>query len=86
MRVNPSIQWLTCQNWAVSKSGNLQWGYFVFFCDVLKDFASVKLADIIMVEGDPTQNISAIRQVKFVVKDGNIFDIRSLQDELGIKP
>jgi hypothetical protein len=45
-----------------------------------------KLADIVMVEGDPAQNISAIRNVRLVIKDGTIFDIRSLQSELGIEP
>jgi imidazolonepropionase-like amidohydrolase len=44
-----------------------------------------KLADIVMVQGDPAQNISAIRKVNLVIKDGTIFDIRSLQAELGIE-
>jgi imidazolonepropionase-like amidohydrolase len=45
-----------------------------------------KLADMVMVEGDPAQNISAIRKVNLVIKDGTIFDIRSLQGELGVEP
>jgi imidazolonepropionase-like amidohydrolase len=45
-----------------------------------------KLADIVMVQGGPAQNISAIRKVNLVIKDGTIFDIRSLQAELGIEP
>ncbi|MBS1915525.1 MAG: amidohydrolase family protein [Bacteroidetes bacterium] len=31
------------------------------------------LADIIVVEGDPSQNISQVRQVRFVMKDGVIY-------------
>ncbi|MBS1934307.1 MAG: amidohydrolase family protein, partial [Bacteroidetes bacterium] len=31
------------------------------------------LADIIVVEGDPSQNISQVRQVRFVMKDGVVY-------------
>jgi imidazolonepropionase-like amidohydrolase len=32
-----------------------------------------KFADIIAIDGDPTQNISAIEKVVFVMKDGAVF-------------
>ena len=44
-----------------------------------------KLADFIIVDGDPTQNISDIRRVVTVVKDGKVFDSREIYAELGVK-
>jgi imidazolonepropionase-like amidohydrolase len=34
------------------------------------------LADIIIVEGDPTKNIAAIKDVKWVMKDGVIVELK----------
>jgi imidazolonepropionase-like amidohydrolase len=44
-----------------------------------------KLADFIIVDGDPTRNISDIRRVVTVVKDGKVFDPREIYGELGIR-
>jgi imidazolonepropionase-like amidohydrolase len=54
-----------------------------------KDLGSVapgKLADLVLVEGDPTKNISDIRKTVLVVKDGVIYKPAELYSELGVKP
>lgn len=43
-----------------------------------------KLADFIIVDGDPTRNISDIRRVVAVVKDGRVFDPKAIYRELGV--
>lgn len=53
-----------------------------------KDLGTIepgKLADFILVEGDPTQNISDIRRVVTVVKDGKVFDPVAIYGEMGIR-
>lgn len=44
-----------------------------------------KLADFILVDGDPTRNISDIRRVVTVVKDGRVFDPKAIYGEMGIR-
>lgn len=54
-----------------------------------KDLGTVapsKLADLILVDGDPTVRISDIRRVILVVKDGVVYDPAKLYGEIGIKP
>ena len=45
----------------------------VFHLDRLGLIRKGLLADIIAVQGDPTKNISAIKSVKFVMKDGEVY-------------
>lgn len=45
-----------------------------------------KLADLVLVDADPTANISNIRKVSMTMKDGVIYDPAELDRALGIKP
>jgi imidazolonepropionase-like amidohydrolase len=45
-----------------------------------------KLADMILVEGDPAAHISDIRRVRTVVKDGVVYQVADLDRALGVKP
>ena len=54
-----------------------------------KDLGSItagKLADLTLVEGDPTSNISNIRKTVVVVKDGVLYYPAELYAELGVTP
>jgi hypothetical protein len=45
-----------------------------------------KLADLILLEDDPTKDISAIRRINFVMKDGLVYYPAEIYDATGIKP
>ncbi len=45
-----------------------------------------KFADLILVDGNPLENISDIRRVKFVVKDGRMYDAPALWKSVGFQP
>lgn len=44
-----------------------------------------KLADLVIVEGDPTRNISDIRRTALVVKNGNLYDPKALHAAIGVR-
>jgi len=46
--------------------------------------AAGKYADLVLVEGDPSRNISDIRHVARVVKAGKVFDPQAIEHALGI--
>ena len=52
----------------------------------LGSIAPGKLADVVLVDGDPTKNISDIRKTALVVKDGVIYKPAELYTELGVTP
>lgn len=45
-----------------------------------------KLADLLLVEGDPCKDISDIRRTALVMKDGMIFDPAQIEAALGLSP
>ncbi len=51
----------------------------------LGSIAPGKLADMILVDGNPSVHISDIRHVTTVVKDGNVYKIAELDRALGVK-
>jgi imidazolonepropionase-like amidohydrolase len=44
-----------------------------------------KLADLILVDGNPVENISDIRRVELTIKDGRIYNPKDLNNAIGIK-
>ncbi len=52
--------------------------------DKLGSIAPGKLADLVIVDGDPTVRISDIRNVRTVVKDGNVFDAKEVAAAIGV--
>jgi Amidohydrolase family len=48
--------------------------------------AAGKMADMILVDGDPTKNIRDIRNIALVIKNGRICDPAAIEKALGILP
>jgi hypothetical protein len=58
------------------------------YAGVLADRGTVergKRADLILVDGDPTRDISAIRKVSYVLKDGTGYSPAGIHEALGIR-
>jgi len=53
--------------------------------DRLGSIEEGKLADLILVDGDPTRDISAIRNVELVIKDGMVLDPDALYAAVGVR-
>jgi imidazolonepropionase-like amidohydrolase len=48
--------------------------------------AAGKLADLILIEGDPTKNIRDLGKITTVIKGGAIYDPAAIEKALGITP
>jgi imidazolonepropionase-like amidohydrolase len=52
--------------------------------DQLGSIAAGKLADLDIIDGDPSTNISDVRRVVTVIKDGKVYDARAVAGEIGV--
>jgi len=48
--------------------------------------SSGKLADMVLIDGDPTQNIRDINKITTVIKGGKVYDPATIEKALGIAP
>jgi imidazolonepropionase-like amidohydrolase len=59
------------------------------YARVLNDRGSIapgKAADLVLVEGDPTRDISSIRKIAMVLKGDRVYYPSEIYTELGVKP
>jgi imidazolonepropionase-like amidohydrolase len=54
--------------------------------DRLGSVSPGKLADLVLVDGDPTRDISAVRRVVLVLKEGRAYYPSEIYEALGVKP
>lgn len=52
----------------------------------LGSIAPGNLADLILVDGNPTERISDIRRVSLVIKDGTVYKTAALYKSIGVRP
>jgi imidazolonepropionase-like amidohydrolase len=52
----------------------------------LGSVAPGKLADFVLVDGDPTRQIADVRRTALVAKGGTLFDPRAIYRAIGIRP
>ena len=55
------------------------------YADQLGSVEQGKLADLILVDGNPAEDISDIRRVVLTIKDGKIYKPESLYKSIGVK-
>lgn len=70
----------------VLKSATLTSAQVTGNADILGSVEVGKLADLILVDGNPLENISDIRRVSLTIKDGKIYDPPSLYKAIGVRP
>jgi imidazolonepropionase-like amidohydrolase len=53
--------------------------------DALGSVTPHKFADLILVNGDPSQNISELRKIALVMKEGKVFYPAEVYEALGVR-
>ena len=59
---------------------------FTQLSDLLGSIAVGKTADMILIDGDPTENIASIRDISMVMKEGVVYYPAEIYEAMGIKP
>ena len=54
--------------------------------DLLGSIAVGKIADVILIDGDPTENIASVRDISTVMKEGVVYYPAEIYEAMGIKP
>ena len=72
-------------NAEVLKMATLSSARVVGYEDRLGNIETGKLADLILVDGNPLEDISHIRRVELTIKNGNIYDSAKLYEAIGVK-
>ena len=52
----------------------------------LGSIAPGKLADVILVNGDPATRVSDVRKVNVVIKDGVVYQSKEMYESIGVRP
>jgi hypothetical protein len=52
----------------------------------LRSIEKDKLADFLLVPGDPTKDLKAIKRIRMVVKDGTVYFPSEIYPKFGIRP
>jgi len=52
----------------------------------LGSIAPGKLADLVLIDGDPTRRVGDVRRTSLVLKDGNVYDPAALYRSIGVRP
>ncbi|MBT34439.1 MAG: amidohydrolase [Thalassobius sp.] len=70
----------------VLKMATLTSAEVIGVADKLGSIESGKEADLILVDGNPLENISDIRRVELTIKNGNLYNTADLYNAIGVKP